>query len=365
MHDCVSARFVAGLLVALSVGCTEQATPDGAGTSSTAALSLLGRTVLHEVDTAVIGRPNRLAITSTGTVLVSDFPSASVLQFGTDGHFLGRIGQKGDGPGEFAIPSLMAQAGSTIVVLDARRRIAQYFSPTGENLRRATELGLVPSGLAADDRELWVGGFAYDSAAATGVVRFDMADLVADPVMRMPRVLVEHPVLSGLGGAQVAVGDDDVLVGFGALDWLYLLDRRTGALRDSIEIPRRVRRGVPLDDARANKFRSAGELIAVSSALVDVSYGPSGVPIVMHWDITPQEGSRTAKYYLSVLSRQGASKCIDIQVPLEPESAPKTRLVADTLMILNQIVDSLGRVTSAVERHWIDTARCVGAPDRG
>lgn len=72
------------------------------------------------------------ALRSDGVVLVADAGNARISAFGSDGAFLWSQGRDGEGPGEYVqISALLALAGDSALVYDARTRRSTVLAPDG------------------------------------------------------------------------------------------------------------------------------------------------------------------------------------------------------------------------------------------
>ena len=65
-----------------------------------------------------------------GRVFISEPQFSRVVEFGSDGSFVGILGRAGDGPGEFRFPGWLSWRGDTLGVLEFQRGIS-LFSPDG------------------------------------------------------------------------------------------------------------------------------------------------------------------------------------------------------------------------------------------
>ena len=88
-------------------------------------------------DEALLPLPWGIAANAgTGRVYVADRGGNRVAVFDASGAYAGQLGQEGDGPGEFRLPSALTLGpGGTVVVLDGRRGVLSRWSSDGEFLR--------------------------------------------------------------------------------------------------------------------------------------------------------------------------------------------------------------------------------------
>ncbi|MGD8331520.1 MAG: hypothetical protein PVJ49_18960 [Acidobacteriota bacterium] len=77
-----------------------------------------------------------------GNIFVIDSGNARVQMFGPDGGFLKTLGQRGQGPGEFQMPTTAAMAGDRLVVSDMRNSRFSVWTDEGEHVgEHNTSLG--------------------------------------------------------------------------------------------------------------------------------------------------------------------------------------------------------------------------------
>jgi hypothetical protein len=84
-----------------------------------------------------------VALASSGQWIVVDYPS-DVLTYGTDGLFLGRLGDRGQGPGEWSEPARVTLDESDSVWVSDLRGRAVVFSPVGQATRTIADPELLP-----------------------------------------------------------------------------------------------------------------------------------------------------------------------------------------------------------------------------
>ncbi|HEV2736234.1 MAG TPA: 6-bladed beta-propeller [Longimicrobiaceae bacterium] len=86
---------------------------------------------LYQATDATVRTDGSIAVVNTG--------NATVAVYDRQGRFLARIGRKGQGPGEFEVPTWIASLpGDTVVAWDARLRRLSYFDPAGRLARLTT-----------------------------------------------------------------------------------------------------------------------------------------------------------------------------------------------------------------------------------
>lgn len=85
----------------------------------------------NDEDAAVLGRPLALACDAE-RVYIADAVDRAIKVFSKNGRFLRSFGRKGDGPGEFSLPSGVAVAGGLIAVADKLNGRVQMFDGDGK-----------------------------------------------------------------------------------------------------------------------------------------------------------------------------------------------------------------------------------------
>jgi 6-bladed beta-propeller protein len=342
--------FVAVCSLAIAESGCEKAAP-------VSPLVLIDSVVLNETEPdATVHRPSRIYLGNNGEFLIGDFTGASVLRFGPNGDFLNRIGRAGKGPGEFVSPAMIAVLDTAILIFDAVRKDAQLFRPTGEFLNSAFAVPFIADNIAIDDQSVWATGVTFDTPWSA--LRWNRRDGSVQWLMPKPPLWTELPILGALGGAHAAFGPGVTWMTFGGVDQVMRWRDDLTATPDTFPVPRRARRGIPVDRVKAGSFRGLGELFSAASGTADLSVLPDGGVAVLHKDLIVQGQSRTGTFYLTVLDSTGSAQCVDVQVPIPAETAPVTRLKADTLVVLEQAVPDSGEVRTVVRRWRIRSGPC-------
>jgi len=78
---------------------------------------------------------HRMANDSLGNIYVSNGKEHCILKFDPSGHFLQKIGKKGQGPGEFMTPSKIMIGKIFLAVHDKTNRCVQFFDQKGKYLK--------------------------------------------------------------------------------------------------------------------------------------------------------------------------------------------------------------------------------------
>ena len=352
-------------------------------------LILLDSLVLEETDEHYIGRPLALFVASDGTLLVSDAFAETVLRYDATGRLVGRLGDRGEGPGEFKQLGGVGFVGTGV---------AGFLDETGtlELFARGTEAhpGSVrmdvnnrPSSFVVRGDSLWFAGINPASLATHGVVAF--ADLInagseereVSPILldrgTAPAPYAEkHSLARSLSHAFLDVGDRDVVLGFTASPILLRADRVGNAV-DTARIVRGSRRGEPDEDELIERMRrdQAGSRDELRSSMLDffgsvsfvrgLSRDESGNVYTLHQDSDRDEaGAMTGvSLYVAVSRFEGDRGCGDTLVPTSDIGAPIPRLQGRTLWVLDRRLGegALPDMATVVRRYTIDAERCTGA----
>lgn len=130
--------------------------------SAAAQPALPARVALEEIlslggpESAVLLQWTGAAAGEDGSIYVLDALDCALKKFDDRGRLLGRVGRKGQGPGEFQFPVLLALSGERLFVADQRRPGMQVFD-LGLRFLRTIAPGELVTALAGDGR----GGAAF------------------------------------------------------------------------------------------------------------------------------------------------------------------------------------------------------------
>ncbi len=218
-------------------------------------LTSFAKVRLNDADTAYIGKANALAVSAKGEFFVTDMLGRRVLRFGSDGHFVGSIGRGGGGPNEFEGPSwLTAINDSTLAIVDLLRREAVLWDLPSNIARARLRLPGMTSSLVHRNGVLYAS--AADLEHGTAGIRW------RSPAMEPARLgtvlnVYRDRFWSIWGTVSVDVSGDSIVYFGGSSEFVIVADSLWQP-RDSLPIPRLVRRGVP---ARIDYSMSGGRNI--------------------------------------------------------------------------------------------------------
>ena len=351
-------------------------------------LVLLDSLVLEETDEHYIGQPLQFFVAPDGSILVADGFAETVLRYDAAGRLVGRLGEQGDGPGEFR-----NLGGVGFVATD----VAGFLDETGKlelfALRTDAHPGSVrmdmnnrPSSFAARGDSLWFAGVNPVSLATYGAVAIrDLANPAAD-AERPPSMLLErgtapapyaenHYLARSLSHAFIDVGDQDVVLGFTASRLLLRTDRLGNSV-DTARIARGSRRGEPEEDElielmRGDQPRNQAEvrsamfdLFASVSFVRALSRDHSGNVYTIHQDSDrDEEGAMTGvKLYAAASRFEGDRGCADTLIPTSEVGVPIPFVQGRTLWILDRRLEggALPDIVTVVRRFAMDAERCAG-----
>ena len=351
-------------------------------------LILLDSFVLEETDEHYIGQPLALFVAPDGSLLISDSFAETVLRYDATGRLIGRLGKRGEGPGEFRQLGGVGFVTTEIAgFLDESGRL-ELFALTSENHRGRVRMDVRnrPSSFAVRGDSLWFAGVNAESSAAYGAVALaDVMNATGDEEQTSPILLdrgsapapyaENHPLARSLSHAYLDVGEGDVVLGFAASPLLLRTDR-AGNVLDTARFTPGSRRGEPNEDELVGLMRgeqarnqeqlrsSMFDLFTSVSFVRDVSRDDSGNVYTLHQDSDrDEEGTMTAvKLYLAVTRFDGDRGCGDTLIPTSDVGAPVPLLQGGTLWILDQRLDegAASDITTVVRRFQIDAGRCTG-----
>lgn len=326
-------------------------------------LTLVDSIRLEESDTAYLARPTGLLPSADGSFFVTDAGTARLLRFSRRGLLLRAFGRHGAGPGEFATPTTIGLAGDSLVLVNDQNnlRFVSFDLRTGlpgSSLRRE---GPVSSMQVFRDT-VWLG--YRDIEGRTAVGRWVPPQPQVDPMVPYPAGIRESTyMLERFWQLHVLAWPDTLLLGFIAAPDLVLASHR-GDLLSTVRIPAIRRRGVAPDIAdrlttlATNPAAQAGTF----SVLQAVGRGTRGRVLLVYFDQVLHGNRFTATGWVSVVSADFGSACLDAGLPLSQDSFGRVALRGDTVFTLEQAVTSSDKPVSFVRAYRIDTDDCTWEP---
>ncbi len=343
------------LIVTASCRSPEATEPQGP------ALTLIRSTKLAESDSFFVGRPLGFAIGSESfRYLVSDLAAGRVLAWDNAGQAATAWGRVGRGPGEFLGPAAVVRQADLLWVADFGSiswkavRISD-----GTEVARYTVSGTISHAspnFFADTLFFGLNDPVNKSALGLLIPK-DSA------IVQAVSIPAEYTRLADAGIGRFsavfpAMTDKWRVVGFGALDGLYLLDKQFSVV-DSIVLPRVSRRGVSATRYRmANGgFASAMNSVSVLSLLRPLAN--SDRLLAVHYDNEVQSDDLpliTAVLYVTVVDLASRTACVETRVPRVGIARPTIQVSGDTLFVLRQ--EAGERVETFVDQYIIETSQC-------
>lgn len=306
---------------------------------------------------------------ASGELFLIDASQSRIAQFNSDGTQHRLIGRSGEGPGEFRAVSggAVLPGDSLIVVADNNRGRMLTFGVADGAFRR--EVAMSPPQVAGQH-------WTFDDSVALipialGVPVFlrwntttDSTWLWGDPT-EFRKV---SNLASMMSGEPSAIRTPD--------GWLAMLPGEGSLIRYDVggsivgttPLPRRVRRGEPLD-AREQVKKSMAErrFLVPSSMAMGIHALPDGRVLLIHLDVDGKLNGRKVEltkmqWWATVYSPDLQTACVDQRIPFNTQELSRTLFAGDTVMLVSRIVDKGGDVRSELQRVRIDATRCEWQP---
>lgn len=346
------------------------------------ALRLVDTVLLRETDSLHLGRPGlKFAVDDRGALYVPDELQDHIVRFGPTGAPEFIFGRRGQGPGELAAIGSTFVIDTFVVQFHRTRSVAIYSRTTGTLLTSRMLRGYATS-IAKSAEHVWIGTFDLESRRGLAVVQasrlFRQAEesdfeVLQATVAPFPSQYARFPGLDIFNWVSVMPMGRGALVGFaGGTNELYLADSAKG-VTDTVVIPFARRRGVSQDALPFFAPRSrAGfeEQLGSVSALQGLWPASRGRGLIWYQDNSARVTRKghsdefTGRAYLSILSADATTVCVDVEVPFPGSHWPRLAFSRDTLYALDQIVPDTGppRVYSVVRRYVLDDNQCEWLP---
>jgi hypothetical protein len=322
-------------------------------------LVLVDSLVLQEDDSTYVAEPFDLVASPDGGFLISDVFTKRVLRYRRDGAFAGSIGREGKGPREFVNPTWLALAGDSLLYVVNDARIDTYHLANAEfgTSRRLQRKAFM---LAAQGDEVFAGhpDSLHNTAVSHGNLRAGLRG-TAPLLFPMNRPGMYHM----FGHVAVAVHGDTLATAYAVTDRIYLTDRRTGAVVDSIAVPVVRRQGANSERIARYVKTPANQELAIqavngASLPMDLHWLPSGALAVVSEDWTVDaKGHFSGTKFLSVVDPRSRAGCADAVVPGPIQPPTTVGFRGDTLFVLSQSVDANDPAT-VIRAYRIDLNAC-------
>ena len=329
---------------------------DSAHTTLDALKSKATSMELRGTDSVYLAEPSALSVTRN-SVFVADAGSSSVLVFGRDGKLQYVVGRRGKGPGEFVAPIAMTTINDSLLAVSdaALRRVSMYRLEDHKYLSSVLVPGM-PFSISAAHDTILLG--IQDVARKTSVARFILGDAAVQQLGPIPAFILQNAqVASSYPFSLASASVSGYRVGFTASNLIYGISTN-GDITDSVSVPVRNRRGVPVDlPARLAKSTSPQNEAASTSLLVTMAGLSGGRTGLIHMDYIVTGSLVTGQAYLSTISAGGAAECADIKVPLLADTRPMFAFFSDTLFIVQNSLNK-GSTGATATLSSIPVPRC-------
>lgn len=330
-------------------------------TGAGAQLVLLDSVQLVETDSSFIGSASGLAVDANGQIFVADAFSARVLEFTREGRFVRAYGRKGDGPGELRKPIAIVLLGDSLIAVSntGLNSPVVFDRRTGRWVSTGSVSGYIKSGQLVGD-SLWFGVLSQKRATSLAIW-----SLAADSMRYFGPVPAEYKSSARLGAimsqAPFTVWSDTAAIGFAGVNQLFVIDR-AGSVIDTINPPVAHRRGVPANLVEEYaKGEGLEHYTQLASILMQVGRMGNGRLVIVHHDVKQRGDLFSATGYVSLISADRQSACVDAVMALSLDAKPMTALAGDQVVSFEQAVGG-GSSASWVKTYRIDDSSCDWVP---
>lgn len=295
---------------------------------------------LKDRDTAFVGRANALAVSAKGEFFLTDMLSRRVLRFDSEGAFIASIGRSGGGPDEFEGPSWLTSIDdSTLAIVDLLRRQAVLWDLASNRARTRFALPGMTSPLVHHNGTLYAA--AADVEHGTAGIRWRTPGETPEQLGQVLDVY-NGRFWSIWGTVAIDVSGDSIVYFGGRSEFVVVADSLWQP-RDSLPIPRLVRRGIPATiDYSLSGTRNIYDIGNQLSNPFGLYVLSGGRYAVFHLDASvTRSNTVVGQVFMTVVSAKGISKCVDVRVPShDSHTIPRIYLVDDTLFVLDHFVSS-------------------------
>lgn len=312
-----------------------------------------------------VAKPNNLLIGGGGDFIIADGFHRKVLAYARSGGLRRQFGNAGKGQGQFQDPFMAVILSDTVLgVLDPYRADIQLFDwRDGQFLRsQHLDLSIVMSANAIDG-SVWLGGVS--PIHQKGLARWDLASDSVSYMVELPRSYRRNRTIRNSWiHVTHAARDSFLVVGFSADQEILVVDS-LGHTVDSFVVPHVRRRGIPTNfesKVSATTDPEAGEAVALLSMLLQIGVAPDGALLFAHYDGRMVGRIPVATIYVSVVSPDLKTACVDAVVPQQHETIMPVRFQGDTLFAIEQLVDASLRAQTTAVGYRIDRSSCDWLP---
>lgn len=317
---------------------------------------------LRESDSLYLASPGDMASApDDGSLFITDRFAGRVLQVRRDGEIVRTFGRKGTGPGEFTQLNVIFAKGDELFADDGVARAFHVFDRHTGSFRRMQRRH---EGILHDIRlagpTAWLG--VQNRDRGTAIARWDLISDALVYAVPLPSEYRESQPLAGIyTGVYVVPWADSLLVALQGSNALYLATG-DGVVSDTIDMPVRERRGVPADIVTRLKDLSFPEMFSAASGVFGLARMQDGRTAVVHFDQEISGTAITSEAYVSVLSADRRSACVDGRLSVSPDAQPRVMFRGDTLVVLEQRIVEGARAQTTVTGYVLDTRGCEWIP---
>ncbi len=317
--------------------------------------------MLQETDSLFLSSPGDFGFEpADGSFYVTDAFAGRVLHIDRAGRIVRTFGRKGSGPGEFEQINLMFSRGDELFVNEGRRSTFHVFDRRSGELRGGSRHEGILRDVRVVENTAWLG--FQNSTRGTAVGRWDLASDSMRYMVPLPREYRESQPLAGIYSSVLVVPwSDTLLVGYAGLDELYVATQE-GRSVDTVGLPVRARRGVPDDIVKRMPKLEWPEMIAAASALFGLARLSDGRFAAVHLDQVVSGNSFSADGFVSVLSADRRTACVDGTLPLSKDTSPRVLFRGDTLFVLQQRLTTSERAETSISGYLLNTDGCRWLP---
>jgi hypothetical protein len=314
-------------------------------------IALIDSQTLNEPESLLIDRPTAVAAGANRALFVADMFHQRVIGYDATGRPTQRFGRKGSGPGEFQdIAGLTVLGDSLLAVVDFGRRRIELFDIRSGQLRPGVSFQGKPYSVRPGRADnLVIGNLLLEGGTSIALVGIET--LAVRYLGQLPSAYSQSAPLAAVHSLITAeAAGSDYLIGFSGSQAELALADGDGEIQRWITIPRRLRRGVPTDVAQ--RFLEPGpfpELFAASSFLFGFHQTSRGV-VVIHHDQDLVGKIIQAAVFVSLVTPDLTSSCVDGRLPIESQSLPVHTFQGDTLLFLTQTTNERMEARTLVSR---------------
>jgi hypothetical protein len=298
--------------------------------------------VLVEENEFELGDPYGFAVDAqTGDFLLADRFADQIVRFDSLGRPRSTYGGPGGGPGEFrGLTHVFVHQGEVLGVDGQRFLIWVFDGESGRLKQEIRTTGVVSDAVWSGD-SLLLAAPVFDATSSIELVRPDSGHERFGPV---PAPLRENPMYFGFNAATflAPAGPGRLYLAFAGRNEVYVVEG--GQPVDTLDVPRRSRRGVPSDIVeRMREARSVKERGESHSQILAVhALAPDRLAVV-HADHyltgSPPAVKVTADVFLTVVHPDAPTEvggCVDLGIPVADLARPRVAFQGETLYVLDR-----------------------------